>query len=118
LWQHAHRHGQRSEDRRRGSARRARAGAAHPAAEAPGLRARGIASLSLFGSIARGEAGPKSDVDLLIATDPAARLGYFELCALQRKLEAQLRRPVNFAFGSEMRPWLREWIEDDRIGIF
>jgi predicted nucleotidyltransferase len=86
--------------------------------QAPRLRARGIASLSLFGSMARGEAGPKSDVDLLIKTDPAARLGYFELCDLQRELEAQLRRPVNFAFGSEMRPWLREWIEDDRIGIF
>jgi hypothetical protein len=86
--------------------------------QAPKLRARGIASLSLFGSMARGEAGPESDVDLLIATDPAARLGYFELCDLQRELEAQLCRPVNFAFGSEMRPWLRDWIEDDRIGIF
>jgi predicted nucleotidyltransferase len=86
--------------------------------QAPGLRARGIVSLSLFGSIARGEAGPKSDVDLLIETDPAARVGYFDLCDLQRELEAQLRRPVNFAFGSEMRPWLRDWTEDDRIGIF
>ena len=86
--------------------------------QAPNLRARGIASLSLFGSMARGEAGPESDVDLLITTDPAARLGFFELCDLQRELEAQLRRPVNFAFGSEMRPWLRESIEDDRIGIF
>ena len=86
--------------------------------QAPELRARGIASLSLFGSMARGEAGPKSDVDLLIETDPAARLGFFELCDLRRDLEARLQRPVNFAFGSEMRPWLREWIEDDRIEIF
>jgi predicted nucleotidyltransferase len=86
--------------------------------QAPTLRARGIASLSLFGSMARAEAGPKSDVDLLIETDPAARLGFFELCDLRRELEAHVRRPVNFAFGSEMRPWLREWLEDDRIGIF
>jgi hypothetical protein len=29
-----------------------------------------------------------------------------------------LGRPVQFAFGSEMRPWLREWIEEDRIEVF
>lgn len=86
--------------------------------QAPGLRARGIASLSLFGSMARGEAGPKSDVDLLIETDPRSRVGLSDLLDLQEDLGKLLARPINFAFGSEMRPWLREWIEDDRIEIF
>ncbi len=86
--------------------------------QAPQLRLRGIAKLSLFGSIARGDAGPESDVDLLIETDPEARLGYFELFDLGEELEALLGRPVQFAFGSSMRPWLRAWIEDDRIEIF
>jgi predicted nucleotidyltransferase len=92
----------------------ARAGAAHPH-QAPRLRARGITSLSLLGSIARGEAGPKSDIDLLIETDPTARFGFFELFELQEELEPLPGRPVPFAFGSAMRPWLRQWIEDDRI---
>ena len=82
------------------------------------LRLRGITSLSLFGSMARGEARPESDVDLLIETDPEARLGYFELFDLGEELEALLGRPVRFAFGSSMRAWLREWIEDDRIEVF
>ena len=86
--------------------------------QAPRLRARGITSLSLFGSMARGEAGPKSDIDLLIATDPAARFGLSDLLDLQEELGRLLGRPINFAFGSAMRPRLREWIEDDRIGIF
>jgi uncharacterized protein len=43
--------------------------------EAPGLRALGITHLSLFGSVARGEAGPKSDIDLRIEVNPAARFG-------------------------------------------
>ena len=86
--------------------------------QAPGLRARGITSLSLFGSMARGEAGPKSDIDLLIETDPANRPGFIELFDLRQKLSKLLGRPVQFAFGSAMRPWLREWIEEDRIGIF
>ena len=38
--------------------------------QVPRLRQRGITRLSLFGSVARGEAGPKSDIDLLIETDP------------------------------------------------
>ncbi len=86
--------------------------------EAPRLCARGITSLSLFGSTARGEAGPESDVDLLIETDPKASLGFFELYDLQEELSTLLGRPVQFAFGSAMRPWLQEWIEEDRIGIF
>jgi uncharacterized protein len=86
--------------------------------EAPRLRARGITRLSLFGSMARGEAGPKSDIDLLIETDPEARVGFFDLFDLQEELETRLGRSVQFAFGSAMRPWLREWIEDERIEIF
>jgi uncharacterized protein len=86
--------------------------------EAPRLRALGITHLSLFGSMARGEAGPKSDIDLLIETDPAVRFGLSDLLDLQEDLGGLLGRPINFAFASEMRPWLLEWIEEDRIGIF
>jgi predicted nucleotidyltransferase len=86
--------------------------------QTPRLRARGITALSLFGSMARGEAGPGSDIDLLIATDPAARFGLSDLLDLQEELGQLLGRPVQFAFRSEMRPWLRDWIEDDRIAVF
>jgi len=84
----------------------------------PRLRARGITRLSLFGSMARGKAGPKSDIDLLIEVNPAARFGLSDLLDLQDELADLLDRPINFAFASEMRPWLLEWIEEDRLGIF
>jgi hypothetical protein len=86
--------------------------------QAPRLRERGITSLSLFGSMARGEAGPESDVDLLIEVDPEAGFGLSDLLDLQEEFGQLLARPINFAFGSEMRPWLRQWIEEDRIGVF
>ena len=86
--------------------------------QAPRLRTRGITALSLFGSMARGEAGPKSEFDLLIETDPANRPGFIELFDLREELSKLLGRPVQFAFGSAMRPWLREWVEEDRIGVF
>ena len=41
---------------------------------APWLRDRGITRLSLFGSMARGEARPESDIDLLIEIESAAKL--------------------------------------------
>jgi predicted nucleotidyltransferase len=84
---------------------------------APRLRARGITRLSLFGSMARGKAGPESDIDLLIEIDPDAGLG-LELYGLQEELGTLLGRPVGFAFASEMRPWLQDWIEKDRIGVY
>jgi predicted nucleotidyltransferase len=86
--------------------------------EAPRLRARGITSLSLFGSMARGEARPESDIDLLIEIESAAKLGLFDLFDLREELGQRFRRPVSFAFRSQMRPWLQEWIEEDRIEIY
>jgi uncharacterized protein len=86
--------------------------------EAPRLRALGITHLGLFGSMARGEAGPESDIDLLIETESAAKLGLFELFDLREELGQRFTRPVSFAFRSQMRPWLQEWIEEDRIEIY
>jgi hypothetical protein len=45
-------------------------------AHAPALRARGVRSLALFGSVARNEAHPDSDVDLLLDLDARAGLGF------------------------------------------
>ena len=86
--------------------------------QAPRLRALGITRLSLFGSMARGEAGPESDIDLLIEIESAAKLGLFDLFDLREELGRRLGRPVSFAFRSQMRPWLQEWIEEDRIEIY
>lgn len=41
------------------------------------LRERGIKSLAIFGSVARGDAGPDSDVDLLIEFDRTVGLFHF-----------------------------------------
>ncbi len=86
--------------------------------QAPRLRALGLSHLSLFGSMARGEARPESDIDLLIETEFATKVGLFDLFELREKLGQQLGRPVSFVFRSQMRPWLQEWIEEDRIEIY
>lgn len=85
---------------------------------APKLQALGITRLSLFGSMARGEAGPESDVDLLVELDPESHFSPFELVDLQGDLRALIGRPAHFAFGSKLRPWLREDILHEAIPIY
>ena len=43
-----------------------------------------VKALYLFGSVVRGEAGPESDVDILVEFEPTAHIGLFEFSRLQR----------------------------------
>jgi len=54
----------------------------------------GIARLEVFGSVARGTAGPDSDVDLLYELAPGATLGW-EIDDLQQQLSELLGRRVD-----------------------
>jgi len=51
---------------------------------------RPIARMEVFGSVARGEARPDSDVDLLVEYLPGANPGLFEMGALKEDLEERL----------------------------
>ena len=62
----------------------------------------------VFGSVARGEDGPDSDIDLLVEFDPAASL--FDAFALQDELEALLARPVEVATFDGLHPLIREQV--------
>jgi predicted nucleotidyltransferase len=48
-----------------------------------GLRRRGVRHAALFGSCARGEARPASDIDIMIEVDPSARIGVYEYVAIK-----------------------------------
>jgi uncharacterized protein len=73
------------------------------------IRSRGVAHLALFGSTARAEAGPSSDVDLLIEVAPGVKFTLVDLVGLERFLTALLGRPVEFAFPSRLRERPRIW---------
>lgn len=53
----------------------------------------GAHNLAVFGSVARGEEGPQSDIDLLVDLDPQA--GLFALLKMQRVARELLGRPVD-----------------------
>lgn len=69
----------------------------------------GIAELSVFGSVARGEEREDSDIDLLYVRAPGNDLGmaYFEL---QEELEDLLGRPVDLVSKGGL-----HWVIRDRV---
>lgn len=73
----------------------------------------GVSSLSLFGSIARGEAAEHSDVDLLV--EFSQPIGILQFVRLKRALEAVLGRRVDLATPSSLKPQLRDRILKEAI---
>ena len=68
----------------------------------------GARNVRIFGSVARGTAGPESDVDVLVAMDPDRSL--LDLCALGDELEDLLGRRVDIVTESGLSPYLRDEI--------
>jgi uncharacterized protein len=77
------------------------------------LRRRGVRSLALFGSVARDEAGPTSDVDLLVELERPA--GLFALLDVQEYLEQILGRKVDLVTRGGLKRQLRERILAEAI---
>jgi len=82
------------------------------------LRRAGIRRLSLFGSVARGDADADSDIDLAAEFDPEARIGLFKLAAMERRLAELLGRSVDVLPEPADKPRLRANIERDRVRAF
>ncbi|SRR5260370_22443799 len=82
------------------------------------LRRAGIRHLSLFGSVARGDADGASDVDLAAEFHPAARMDLFRLTALERRIAEILGRRVDLLPEPVEKPRLRANIDRDRRRAF
>jgi uncharacterized protein len=65
-------------------------------------------SLALFGSVSCDEAGPNSEVDLLVEFDPP--VGYFGLFALQAHLESVLDCKVDLGTPNSLKPHIRDHV--------
>jgi type I restriction enzyme S subunit len=73
----------------------------------------GVQSLSLFGSVARNEAGPESDVDLLVEFEQP--VGMFHFLDLKEHLEALLGAPVDLVTPSALKRQLRDRILEEAV---
>lgn len=86
------------------------------------LRSIGVASLSLIGSMARGDDSEKSDVDVVVSVSDQIKrrgFGYFgHLDKLNRQLASILGREVDIIIEPVESDRLRRQIEKDRIVAF
>ena len=77
--------------------------------------AHGVSNLRVFGSVARGEDRPDSDVDLLADFPPGLSLS--GLGRLKADLEAILGTRVNLIPAADLRPDVRQRVEPDLIAL-
>jgi predicted nucleotidyltransferase len=75
----------------------------------------GVKTLAVFGSVARDEARPDSDVDLLVEfLGPATFNGYMDLKFF---LEDLLGRPIDLVTRKSIRPRLKTQIESEAFYV-
>lgn len=75
----------------------------------------GVSNLRLFGSSARGDDRPESDIDLLVHLD--RRLGLIGLARLQHELQEILGAPVDLVPDDGLKPDVRAAIERDAAAL-
>ena len=81
------------------------------------LRARGIEALYLFGSVARNEAGLKSDVDLACDIDPQKLRG-LDFYILQDEIADALEAKVDFVERDSFYSRVRARAEPELVRVF
>ena len=67
-------------------------------------RSYGITSLRVFGSRARGDARPDSDIDVLIEAEKPYRFDLLGLIALEQQMSEDLGLPVDLILDEDLKP--------------
>ena len=75
----------------------------------------GVTSIGVFGSAARDELRPDSDIDLLVEFSPDRRFGVFGFVQLQRHLETLLGRQVDLTTPRSLKKQLKDQILQELV---
>jgi predicted nucleotidyltransferase len=75
----------------------------------------GVLSLAVFGSVARDEAGPDSDLDLLV--EIKRPMGLFGFIGIQEHLESLLGTSVDLVTKDALKPRLRDRILREAVAV-
>jgi predicted nucleotidyltransferase len=81
------------------------------------FRSEGVRHVSLFGSRARGDGRPDSDVDLLVEYDAAKRVSLSDLCHLEAALSQKLGLEVQITASPVRSKYLQKAITADAIAV-
>jgi uncharacterized protein len=84
----------------------------------PTLRGFGVAALYLFGSHARDEAKPDSDVDVFVDPAPHREFGFLPFMDAYEALKQAVGENVDYGTRNGLHPLLRPDIQREAIRIF
>jgi uncharacterized protein len=82
------------------------------------LRSKGVRHAALFGSVARDDNRPDSDVDILVDIDPAAGVTIFDYVALKDYISSLFDGSVDVIDREALKPHLRGPSERDVVYAF
>ncbi len=82
------------------------------------LRARGVAHAALFGSRARGDDGPGSDIDIMVEIAPETGMDVFGYVAIVHAIEDLFPLRVDVSNRTALKPHIRPAAERDAIYAF
>ena len=84
----------------------------------PQLEAQGVMHAALFGSLARGEQGPDSDIDIMVEFDPEAKVGLFGYSGIILYIQDLFEYAVDVAQRDALKAHVRPGAERDAIYAF
>jgi uncharacterized protein len=88
------------------------------AVEEPELRRRGVRHLAIFGSVARGDDRPDSDVDIAVEIEAGRSFSLIRMEETRLFLEEALQRRVDLGEIGNLRPHVRAAFEHERVPVF
>jgi uncharacterized protein len=86
--------------------------------EKDALRAKGVAALYVFGSVARGEAGPESDIDFFFELEPEARFSLLDLVGVKDQLNDALGVAADVHLRNSLHWRIRDKVVAQAVQVF
>ena len=84
----------------------------------PRLRAKGVTELAIFGSRARGDHHPSSDLDVLISVNDNTKFSLLDLVGVSHIIGDDIGVPANMFMKRSLDPGMKSTIQKDLIEIF
>ena len=81
------------------------------------LHKRGVVHAAVFGSVARDQARPESDIDVLVELDPERPMGIFEYTRLKLYI-GELLGASDVVNRRKLKPLLRDNILREAVNVF
>jgi hypothetical protein len=82
------------------------------------LRQFGVRHAAVFGSVARGQARPESDIDVLVDLDPERPISVFEYARLKLYIVNLLGGASDVVNRRKLKPLLRDNILSEAVNVF